>query len=185
MEDVMRNSVAALVLVIGLAACSEVFAQGVLVGVSGGARTPQPTSGAKRSQGAVTYSNDGKPTSSGEKTVAKAEMPAAIDVPELDAAAYQRAMVALNLTDAQIKKIGEMQNEIIEQGKKLAKAQTDARAAYAKSSTEKSYIESAQALQGVMAALKQYQPSKTFEGRLSSILSGEQRKKYREFADKK
>jgi hypothetical protein len=174
----MRTTVVAMLVVVGLAACSEGWAMcggGGMVrggGIRGGMRS-----------GGVRVTGGGGAKKVAPKPVDKVDMPAAVEIARLDSS-FDRLLSAIELNSEQQKKIAAAKAELAEAAKKLEKAQADARAAYLKASTESAYREAAQNVLAAMNLCREFQPNKKFEVVLSSVLTHEQRTKLKELSRK-
>jgi len=117
-----------------------------------------------------------------EKKLDKAALPAAAEIASLDTAVFDRTVTALKLSDEQLKRIDAAKAEIRDVLQTLAKQQAEARGAYQKSADAQAYLEAARNVTSTASACKNYDPNRKFESALMSVLSLEQRVKYRELS---
>jgi hypothetical protein len=182
MEVTMRTTVAAIVLIAAVAASGDVWA---MCGGGGMVRGGRGMGGVRSSGGVrVAGGGSGSDSKQSKKSITKAEMPAACDIARFDESTYERILSSLKLSEEQMKKINAAKSEIIQAAKQLDREQSDARTAYAKAETEKAYQEAAQKIMAVMYTCKDFQPNKKFDVVLNSVLTPEQRSKYRELSKK-
>ena len=120
-----------------------------------------------------------------EKKFQKWELPAAVEPAKLDTARFDEVASSLGLSSEQLAKVEAAKKDIRSNIEQLAKAQNEARSAYAGAPGEITCTAVARDVMGAAAACKSFDAKLKFESTLALILTFDQRAKYRELMTKK
>lgn len=125
-------------------------------------------------------SNNNKAPQNGNSNISKPKMPEAAAAPALDTSLFSQVSLSMGLDDQQKKQVDEAKRKVIDMGNTLAKAQSDARAAYEKANTEADVATSGRKVVQTAADIKRFNPLQEFDMAISKILSAAQMKSYRD-----
>ena len=170
----MRIAISLLGVLAAVTLCSSASAMCCGGGMAGGAR----------GGGSFTWTgNNGgtrATTKSSNDASTKSELPAEATLVSLDTKAWDNCYAQLSLTSEQQQKVDALLADLKATAAKLSKDQKDARDAYGKASTQTVIYESARKVMDAADAIKNFNPNTKFDLGLASILSYEQKTKFRE-----
>jgi hypothetical protein len=173
----MRIAISLLSLLAAVTLCSSASAMCMGGGMAGGG-------GVSRGGGGISASWTGSGNrgtkNSNDSVGTKADLPAAATLVALDTKAWDNAYAQLNLTSEQQQKVDALLADLKATADKLAKDQKEARAAYDKASTQTVIYETARKVMDAADAIKGFNPNTKFDLALASILTADQKTKFRE-----